>query len=71
MIFDSQDQKEFIFKIMRSYVCSYGESLGISQNYAPAIQAGEVVDITQQKKLLKSNGNKPEKTKSAPAGSEA
>lgn len=52
MIFDSQEQKEFIFKILRSYVCPYGESLVINHTHAPAINGGAVVSPEKQKEWL-------------------
>lgn len=59
MIFDSNDQKEFIFKVLRSYICPYGESLAINQMYAPAIQSGVVVDRAKQQEFLGSLENPP------------
>lgn len=52
MIYDSQDQKDFIFKILRSYQCSYAESLVISQTHALQIQSGSVAPIEDKQALV-------------------
>lgn len=54
MIFDSPEQQQFVFKILRAYVCPYAESLDINQKFAPAIQGGAVVPQDKQQQFLAS-----------------
>jgi len=52
MIYDSQEQKDFVFKILRGYNCSYAESLIISQTYALAVQTGAVIPVKDQQEMV-------------------
>ena len=67
MLYDSPEQKDFIFKILRNYQCSYAESLVISQTHAIAIQGGQVVPIKDQQKLVdeKEKNDKKQPSKEA------
>ena len=65
MIFDTQEQKDFFFKVMRSYVCPYAESLDISQRFAPALQTAQILPVQEQQAIFNN------KAKAAKALSEA
>jgi hypothetical protein len=42
MIFDSQEQKNFILDAVRKYPTTYGQALQLANEFGEAIQNGEV-----------------------------
>jgi len=52
MIYDSQEQKNFISKLLLAYNCSYAECLAINKTHALAIQNGVVIPVEDQQKLI-------------------
>jgi len=52
MIYDSQEQKNFIIKILLDHHCSYAQSKSINQTYTPAIEGGPIIPVEKQQVFI-------------------
>ncbi len=52
MIFDSQDQKNFLLEAVRKYPCNYEQALQLANAFGQSVQDGQIIDIKRQVKAF-------------------
>ncbi len=52
MIFDTQEQKNFLQEAVRKYPCNYEQALQLANAFGQSIQDGQVIDLKRQVKAF-------------------